>query len=86
MQGATRSTDPLAAPSIGAINFTAKALTIIDTSAWLDALKAVPGFADASFSSEALSENNGVVYYTVSASVQINDKALANRFAITKGK
>jgi hypothetical protein len=86
MQAAASPSDPLAAPSIGMITLSAKSLTIINTSDWLNALDGIPGFADASFSGETISENAGVVYYEVKASVQVNSQALANRFAAKKGK
>ncbi len=76
----------LAGPSIGTIRFTAKALTLIDTSDWLDALNGVPGLGDAWFSNEAIGDANGVTYYQVSATVELNSTALANRFAVTEGK
>jgi hypothetical protein len=85
MKPAPQASDPLAAPSMGSIQFTAKSLTTIGTSDWIDALDAVPGFADAWFSTERIDEEKGVTYYVVTASVQINSSTLANRFAVTKG-
>jgi len=76
----------LAGPSIGTIQLVAKSRTIIDTSDWLDALDGVPGFGDAWFSAETINDSNGVSYYQVSATVQLNTTALANRFAATEGK
>ena len=76
---------PLAGPSIGQIVFNAKSLAVPDTSAWLDALNAVPGLGDAWFSSATLAETEGVVYWSISATVEVNDLALANRFAVEKG-
>ena len=85
MMVAPTATSPLAGPSIGQIVFTAKALAVPDTSAWLDALDAVPGLGDAWFSSSTLTETEGVVYWSISATVEVNDLALANRFAVEKG-
>lgn len=80
------STNVLAASSLGAITFTARSKTVINTSDWLDALDAVPGLADAWFSAETLTEENGVSYFQVNATVQINSTALANRFPAKEGK
>jgi len=85
MQPAQLAANPLAASSLGQIAFTAKSLTVPDTSDWLDALDSVPGFADAWFSAETLTEQEGVIYYEVAATVQVNDEALANRFALGEG-
>lgn len=85
MMVAPTATSPLAGPSIGQIVFTAKALAVPDTSAWLDALDAVPGLGDAWFSSSTLTETEGVVYWSISATVEVNNLALANRFAVEKG-
>lgn len=38
--------DPLQGPSIGTLTFEARAATVPDMADWLDALEAVPGFAD----------------------------------------
>ena len=77
--------DPLATVGIGQIQFTAKSLTIPDTSDWLDALDAVPGLGDAWFSTASITEDAGVIYWTLSATVEVNDQALANRFAVESG-
>lgn len=77
--------DPLAAASLGQISFNAKALTVPDTSDWLTALNSVPGLADAWFSTETRSDSNGVSYYQITVTVQVNDQALANRFAPEEG-
>ena len=78
-------TNVLAGPGIGTIQFTAKSLTLVNTSDWLDALDKVPGLGDAWFSTETISDANGVTYYLVSATAAINATSLANRFAATKG-
>jgi len=73
---------PLEAASIGQVQFAARSLTIPNTAAWVDALNSVPGFADAWVSSAAISEDaeSGTIYYTVSASAQVNADAYALRF------
>ncbi len=74
------STDPLAGGSIGSITFSGRSKTVPDTAAWLDALASVPGLSNPWASSVTASEDNGSVFYTVSLSVQLTDKALAHRF------
>lgn len=74
------STDPLQGPSVASITFQGETRTIPDTAAWIDALGAVPGFADPWVSSVTVTEREGVVYYVVSASVQLTDATFAGRF------
>lgn len=79
-------TDALAAVSVANIAFEAESLTLPDTAAWLDGLASIPGFSDAWFSSATVSEEEGLVYYAVSATVQINEQAFAGRFDETEGQ
>ena len=74
------SGDPLQAPSIGQIVFTARAATIPDLAAWMDAVSAIPGLSDPWFQQAQITDKDGHVYYQVTGSVQINDVALAHRF------
>jgi hypothetical protein len=78
--------DPLAAPSVGTVTFNGTAATPIDTSLWLDALDSLPGFNDPWFSTEMLSDTEGVVTYKISSSVQITDEVFAQRFVPEEGK
>lgn len=74
------SLDALVAGSIGQISFTARSLTLPDTASWIEAFEAVPGFTNPWFSSATLSEEDGVVYYQVSATVDLLPSALSGRF------
>jgi hypothetical protein len=85
MQPAALAVDPLAPVSIGQVAFTAKSLALPDTSAWLVALASVPGFVHPLFSTQTLTQGDGVSYYQVTATVQVTDQAFANRFVPTKG-
>ena len=69
-------TDPLQAPSVGQLAFTARSLTVPDTAAWIDALNAIPGFARRVGVSAAVVEDDTGTYYTVSATVQLTDATL----------
>jgi hypothetical protein len=72
--------DALSAPSVGSISFTAESLVLPDTAAWLDALEAVPGFADPWFSDASVNQEEDLIYYKVTATVQLNETAFAHRF------
>lgn len=72
---------PLQAASVATVTFSAQSLTLPDTSAWLDGLETVPGFADGWFSTATITEEEGVAMYNVSATVQIDERAYAERFA-----
>ena len=72
--------NPLAAASVGSLSFTARATTVPDIAAWADALETVPGFADAYFSAAGITEEDGVTFYDITATVQVNDRAYALRF------
>ncbi|WP_448060700.1 PilN domain-containing protein [Cellulomonas hominis] len=82
MQGAPAATDVLAGPSIGQIAFTARSLSLPDTASWLDAIRAVPGLADPWFATATVTDEEGVVYFQISATVQLTDVALANRYTL----
>lgn len=73
----------LAAPSVATITFTAQSLTVPDTEQWLIELATIPGFADAWFTTKTAAERDGVEFYDVVATVQVNEQAYALRFAET---
>lgn len=72
--------DPLDAGGIGNIAFSIRTPTLPDTAAWLDALNGIPGFRSASFSSATLDEDDGVLSYTVTSTVQLDLAALSLAF------
>ncbi|VTR75590.1 PilN domain-containing protein [Cellulomonas hominis] len=76
----TGSVDALTTGTIGQITFTARSLTLPDTAAWIDAIETVPGLTNPWFSSATLSEEEGVVYYQVTATVDLLPSALSGRF------
>jgi hypothetical protein len=86
MAAAPGSTDTLASASVGQIAFTARSATLPDMSAWLDAISTVPGLGDPWFTSAALTDAEGNVYYQVAATVSVRDTAYAHRFAPEGGK
>jgi Tfp pilus assembly protein PilN len=80
MTASAISPDPLQPASVGQILFTARSSTVPDSAAWIDALDSIPGLAGATTSTVASSEDEGGVYYAVTVSVQITDKAYSHRF------
>lgn len=86
MVGPALPANPLEAQSVASVAFTANSLTLPDTAAWLDALVAVPGYADPWFSTATIAEKEGVAYYSVTGTVQVSDAALAHRFVETEGE
>jgi hypothetical protein len=77
--------NPLALPAVATITVTFRSLTVPVVADWLDAMRAVPGFADPWFSAATVGEENGVVYYDVSATVDVDQAAFASRFVPKKG-
>ncbi|GIG20375.1 hypothetical protein Cch01nite_10990 [Cellulomonas chitinilytica] len=77
---APAATTPLQTPSVGQITFTARALAVPDTAAWIDALNSVPGFAGTTITSAAVTEDENGAYYQVSGTVQITEAAFSHRF------
>jgi hypothetical protein len=75
---------PLFGPSVAQINFTGRSLTIPDTAALIDALNSVPGFVDAWATSSVRADEEGTMYYAVSASVRVEASAYALRFFETE--
>ena len=76
----TQATAPLQGARIATLSFTAKSSTLPEVPAWLDALKTLPGYADASPGSVTRNETGA---YSVSITMHINDAAFTNRFAPT---
>lgn len=79
-QAYSGSTNPLAGTTIGQVTFSARSTTLPDTAAWIESIEGVSGLANPWFSSASLTEEEGVVFYQVSASVDLLPSALAGRF------
>lgn len=82
----TTPSNPLQDPSVGQILFTARASVVPDTSAWIDAMNSVPGFADSFVTGATLTEDESGIYYNMSGSVQVSDLAYSHRFDATEGE
>lgn len=77
--------DPLQPQGYGQIAFTASTATVPDSTAWVDALRAVPGLADPRIQSVVAETGDAGVTYTVTGVVQYDEKALSGRFQTTEG-
>ena len=80
---ATSGGDPLQQPSVGQIVFTARAATLPDVAAWMDAVGGLRGLSDPWFTQAAVTDDKGYTYYKVTGSAQITSAALAHRFDVT---
>ena len=79
--GAAVTANPIQQPSVEILSFTLRSLTIPTTADLILALNGVPGLGDAWVSNATIGEaEDGTVFYDVTASVQVRETALANRF------
>ena len=79
-------TNPLGGSSVGSISFTGRATTLPDIAAWSDALDSIPGFSDAYFTSAEITDESGVVFYSVASTVQVDERVFALRFVAEEGE
>jgi hypothetical protein len=75
----TQATAPLQGSRIATLSFTAKSSTLPEVPAWLNALTALPGYADASPGSVTRNDSGT---YSVNITMHINQAAFTHRFAI----
>lgn len=72
-------TASLQGPRVATVVFTAKSPLLPVVPSWLDALKTLPGYADALPGSVDLDTSSNL--YTVTITMHVNEKAFANRFS-----
>ena len=72
--------EPLSQMGVGSVVFSARSVTMPDASLWLDSLDSIPGFADPTLQSSTVTEEDGTVYYLVTATIQVDASALSLRF------
>lgn len=65
---------------VASLSFEGQSMTLPDTSAMLEAVAGVPGLQNPWVSSVAVTEMEGVVFYTFSLTVEMTDSTLAQRF------
>lgn len=75
----TQSVDPLQGQRIATVTVDAKTSGLPSVPEWLDAVRTVPGFVDATANSVTRDENSG--QYTVNLTIHLDDKALDGRYA-----
>lgn len=80
LEGAPLPADPLVGPGIASVAITHRSLSLPDTAAWIDMLNGIEGMHDAQVLTQAVSEDEGIVYYEVSSTVQLSADALSGRF------
>lgn len=82
MNGAPAAPDALQAQGFAGIVVAISSPTVIDTSAWLANMSAVPGFLGATLDTASLTEDdNQVPVYEVTAHVHVDPSVYAGRFA-----
>lgn len=80
-----QSVGPLGTPgTVGLVSLNGRALTPYAVSDWQDGLAKLKGIADVQFTTIAISENNTIVYYAVSATFTLTPDAFANQFVTEK--
>lgn len=72
--------DPLVPGGIASISISHRSPTLPDTAAWLDVINGIEGMHDAQVSTQTIAEEEGVVYYEVTTTVQLSVEALSGRF------
>ena len=83
---APAAASPLQAASVGQIQFTARAKTLPDTAAWIDALNAIPGLGDAWLTTAAVQGDTPAdTFYNIAVTVQVRQSAYAHRFDQSTG-
>ena len=76
-----QATGPLGTPgTVGLVSLNGRAVTLDDVSSWQDGLNALPGVVDVEVSSIQVSDDNGFVYYAVSATFRLTPEVFANQF------
>ncbi|MCZ2824687.1 MULTISPECIES: PilN domain-containing protein [unclassified Modestobacter] len=78
--GSEAPSDPTVVSPTGTITFTARSASLPDSATWIEQLAAVPGLSSPWFGTASITESQGDVYYMVSAMVEFDSMALADRF------
>ena len=82
LSGAPASPDAITDQGVATVTIVVESPTVFDVSSWTDALNEIPGFMEATFSTETLGENDELLpIYEVSATVQVDTSVFANRFS-----
>ncbi|WP_084037785.1 PilN domain-containing protein [Demequina sp. NBRC 110053] len=71
--------DVLTRDGVAVMTFESTSPTLPVASEWIDAIESVPGLEDANIQSAELQDETGETAYTVTATIQVTDDALAHR-------
>lgn len=81
LAGTPAAPDAVTDQGVATLKVVVESPTVIDTSAFLDVLEGIPGFMEATVTSETLGENEELEpMYEVQTSVQVDATVYANRF------
>lgn len=80
LEGPPVPADPLVVAGIASVAITHRSPTLPDTAAWIDMLNSIEGMHDAQVLTQTVGEEDGVVYYEVTSTVQLSVDALSGRF------
>lgn len=72
--------EQLSHSGVGRMLVIANSPTLPVASEWLEALESIPGFTDATLQSSTITDVDGNTFYEVTSTVQVDERALANRF------
>lgn len=81
IMAAAEPANVLLAPGIGSLMIIGHTSSLPDVAAWQESLDSIPGFSDSFVTTEQATDGQGAVFYQVSATVQVDATAFANRFA-----
>lgn len=81
LAGTPAAPDAVTEQGVATVKVVVESPTVIETSAFLDVLEGIPGFMEATVTSETLGENEELQpMYEVQTSVQVDTTVYANRF------
>jgi hypothetical protein len=76
---------PLSTPgTVGQVSLSGRALSITAVSNWQDGLSSLKGVTDIDVASVQVTDDNGSIYYAVSATFSLTADAFANQFVTEK--
>lgn len=72
--------DALMTPAFGTVTLTHRSDEIGDLSEWVRRLEEIPGYDDVQYTTAAITEDDGDVFYEVVTTAQVTPEALSGRF------
>lgn len=80
VEPAAAPVNPLLGAGVGTLAITGRAVTVPDVSAWQEAIETIPGITDSFATTAKITDEDGSVFYAVSATVQVDESRFAHRF------